>query len=107
MGRRAEQKPVARKTRLFPLSRHCCPCKLCGRQVVQRTAWTLFVVILPPSFDLSSCVTETGEPVRVQAFIAQATTANANQMSIDWGIVYNQHSVFIRAHETVPKRGLS
>src|ERR1700730_17903815 len=51
----------------------CCPCKLCGRQVVQRTVWTFFVVILPPSFDLSSRVTQTGEPVRVQAFIAQAT----------------------------------
>ncbi len=34
---------------------------------------TLLVVILPPGFDLSSCVAQTGEPVRVQAFIAQST----------------------------------
>src|SRR5207244_5287378 len=26
---------------------------------------------LPPSFDLSSCITQTGEPVRVQTFIPQ------------------------------------
>lgn len=30
-----------------------CPCKLGGRQVVQRTVRTLLVVILPPSFDLA------------------------------------------------------
>jgi len=36
---------------------------------------TLFVVILPPGFDLSSCVTQTGKPVRVQAFIAQGTVS--------------------------------
>ena len=33
--------------------------------------WTLLIVILPPSFDLSSCITQTGEPVRVQTFIPQ------------------------------------
>jgi hypothetical protein len=35
--------------------------------------WALFVVILPPSFDLSPCITETGKPVRVQTFVAQST----------------------------------
>jgi hypothetical protein len=34
---------------------------------------TVLVVILPPGFDLSSCVTQTGKPVRIQAFIAQST----------------------------------
>ena len=48
-----------------------CSCKLCRRHVVQRTVWTLLIVILPPSFDLSSCITHTGEPVRVQTFIPQ------------------------------------
>jgi hypothetical protein len=33
---------------------------------------TLLVVILPPGFDLPSCVPQTGEPVRIQAFVAQA-----------------------------------
>jgi len=34
---------------------------------------TLLVVIEPPGFDFSSCVRQTGKPVRIQAFIAQAT----------------------------------
>jgi hypothetical protein len=33
--------------------------------------WTFLVVILPPSFDLSPRITQTGEPVRVQTFIPQ------------------------------------
>src|SRR5215469_17578927 len=33
---------------------------------------TLLVVILSPGFDLSSCVTQTGKPIRVQTFIAQS-----------------------------------
>src|SRR5438132_1029607 len=52
-------------------ARDSCSCKLCRRHVVQRTVWTLLIVILPPSFDLSSCITQTGEPVRVQTFIPQ------------------------------------
>jgi hypothetical protein len=41
-----------------------CPCKLCRRQVVQRTVWTLFVVILPPGFDLSPCVASSRSDIR-------------------------------------------
>src|ERR1700735_5639915 len=48
-----------------------CSCKFCGRQVVQRTVRTLLIVILPPAFNLSSRVTETREPVRVQTFISE------------------------------------
>jgi hypothetical protein len=33
----------------------------------------LLVIILPPSFDLSSGVPQTGEPVRLQAFITHAS----------------------------------
>ena len=33
---------------------------------------TLLIVIDPPGFDLSSCITQTGKPVRIQTFIAQS-----------------------------------
>src|SRR5215469_7336518 len=33
---------------------------------------SLLVVILPPAFDFAPCVTQTREPVRVQAFLSQA-----------------------------------
>ena len=48
------------------------PCKLCRRQVVQRTVGTLFVVIPSPTFDLSPRVSQAGEPVRIEAFVAQS-----------------------------------
>ena len=38
---------------------------------IQRTVWTLFVVVTPPSFDLSPCIAETGETVGIQTFVAQ------------------------------------
>ena len=40
--------------------------------VVQRTVWTLLVVVLPPSFDLGPGVGQCGELVRIQALMAQS-----------------------------------
>jgi hypothetical protein len=34
--------------------------------------WALLVVVLPPSFDFPPRIAETGEPVRVQTFVAQS-----------------------------------
>src|SRR6185503_971359 len=51
---------------------HYGPGKLQGRQIVQRTMRSLLVVIQPPVFDLSSCISQTRKPVRVQAFISQS-----------------------------------
>jgi len=44
---------------------------------------TLLVVIEPPSFDFSSCITEAREPVRIQPFVAQSPVE-----AFDVGILY-------------------
>jgi hypothetical protein len=46
--------PLSRLPSIFFESIWIFPGKLRWRQVVQRTVRTLFVVVLPPSFDLSS-----------------------------------------------------
>ena len=51
---------------------HLLSCKLFWRQVVQRTMGTLAVVIESPSFDLTSRITQTREPVGIQALVPQS-----------------------------------
>src|ERR1700757_296080 len=75
----------------------CRPCKLCGRQVVQRAVGTLFVVILPPGFDFSPGVTETGEPVGIQTFVAQPAVEAFN-VSILCGLAWLNE---IQSHTTL------
>ena len=43
-----------------------------GRAVVQAAVWPVVVVFIAPRFDLPACFPEIAEPVRVQAFIAEA-----------------------------------
>jgi hypothetical protein len=73
---------------------HRCPCEFCGRQVVERTVRTVFVVILSPSFNLSPGVTQTGEPVCVQAFIAQAAVHVGVLHRLAWLNEIQAHTTF-------------
>jgi hypothetical protein len=57
----------------------------------------LFVVILPPGFDLSPGITETSEPVGIQTFVAQPT-AEAFNAGILCGLAWLNE---IQSHTTL------
>src|SRR5438105_764942 len=46
--------------------------------------WTFLVVILPPIFDLSPCIAQTREPVRIQAFVAQSSVEAFGKSVLCW-----------------------
>lgn len=55
-----------------------------GRQPAKRRARLALIVLPAPGFDLGPSVGQQQEPLRFQAFVAQATTERFNKGIVGW-----------------------